>query len=171
MNLKDQLVDSSKIIGEIVAKNVGEDNALYKQILDLVLYEPMPMSSRAGRVLNICTENKPSLFVSYIDIVINHIKKNKDVHRCILKIFAEIPYSLNEKQEGIMVDFCFNILGDESQSIANKIYAMEILEKFAMKEPGLIPELVGLLEENLQYGSTGVKNRAGRTLRRLKRKK
>ncbi len=167
MSFRDQLVDSSKIIGDMVAANVSNYPDHYKEILDLVLYESMPMSSRAGRVLNICTANNPLFFHPYVATVISEIKKKKKIHRCILKIFAEQQIPLSTEQEGILVNACFELLTDENQSIATKVYCMEILARFAEKEPGIIPELIALLEELLPHGSTGTKNRALKIIKRL----
>ena len=167
MSFKDQLVDSSKVIVDIVAANVGNNPVHYEEILDLVLNEPMPMSSRAGRVLNLCTENEPTLFQPYVNTVINEIKKGKEVHRCILKIFAELQIMLSKHQEGILVNACFEWLADESQSIAAKVYCMDILARFAEKEPGIIPELIAVLQGLLPHGSTGTKNRASKIIRRF----
>ena len=167
MSIKEQLVDSSKLIGDMVVKSVGKNPDHYKEILDLVLYEPMPMSSRAGRVLNMCTENEPVLFQPHVDTVINEIRKGNEIHRCILKIFAEIQLVLNRNQEGILVNACFDWLADESKSIATKVYCMEILARFAEKEPGIIPELIALLEGLLPVGSVGTKNRALKIIKRL----
>lgn len=169
MDLREQFVDSSKLIGDMVAKNVLKDPQLYKQIVEMVLFEPMPMSSRAGRVLNICTDESPALFVPYIDTVIKQIKNEKEIHRCILKVFAEVSLELNEQQEGILIDYCFNLLSDESQSVANKIYSMGILEKFAEKEPGIIPELLCVLEEVILLGTAGVKSRGVKLIKKLRK--
>ena len=167
MSIRDQLVDSSKIIGDMVAANISNHPEYYKEILELVLYEPMPMSSRAGRVLNLCTENNPVLFHPYVGTVISEIQKRKKVHRCILKIFAELQIQLSAKQEGILVNACFEWLADENQSIATKVYCMEILARFAEKEPGIIPELIAQLEELMPHGSTGTKNRALKIIKKL----
>jgi hypothetical protein len=127
----------------------------------------MPVSSRAGRVLNLCTEKEPALFQPHLSAVINEIQKGRKIHRCILKIFAELRMPLSRHQEGILVNACFEWLADESQSIAIKVYCMEILARFAEKEPGLIPELLALLEELLPHGSTGTKNRALKIIRKF----
>lgn len=169
MGIREQLVDSSKLIGDMVAENVSKNPEHYVEILNMVLYEPMPMSSRAGRVLNTCTENEPSLFQPHVGRIINEIKKGREVHRCILKIFAEIQVVLKSDQEGILVNACFEWLADESKSIATKVYCMEILARFAEKEPGIIPELIAILKGMLPDASVGTKNRASKIIRRLSR--
>ena len=169
MNFKDQLIDSSRFVGDLVAGNVGYDPQHYAEILELVLHENMPISSRAGRVLNICTENNPSLFSPHIQTVIDEIKKGRELHRSLLKVFAEIPYDLDEEQEGVLVDACFKWLSDDSTSVAVKIYCMGILSMSAIKEPDLIPELISVLEDIIPYGTPGIKNKAGRTIKQLKK--
>ncbi|MBN2611705.1 MAG: hypothetical protein JXB00_09130 [Bacteroidales bacterium] len=167
MSFKEQLADSSKIIGELVAANVGCNADYYREILELVLNEPMPMSSRAGRVLDICTDKCPGLFKTHVHKVINHIKKRQEIHRCILKIFAEKMVQLNTNQEGILVDACFSWLADDKQPVAIKAYCMDILERFARKEPEIIPELTGLLDDAGRTGSPGIKNKVSKIMKRL----
>lgn len=170
MNFKAQLVDSSKLVGDLVAETVGNNPFYYKEILELVLHEAMPISSRAGRVLYLCTENNPSLFQSHISMVVEEIRKGKEIHRSILKIFAEMHLFLTHHQEGILMNACFDWLADDSQSIAVKVYCMEILARFAEKEPGIVPELIAILEKLIPGASAGTKNRAARIIRRLARK-
>ncbi|MFO7655482.1 MAG: hypothetical protein R6W78_00275 [Bacteroidales bacterium] len=167
MNFKEQLADSSMIIGEMVAASVGCNAGYYSEILDLVLNEPMPMSSRAGRVLNICTSNCTGIFKPHVPKVINHIRKRGNIHRCILKILADQYFDLTTSQEGVLVDACFNWLADERQAVAIKAYSMDILERFAMKEPEIIPELTGLLEDASRRGSSGIRNKASKMMKRL----
>ena len=168
MNFKEQLADSSKKIGDLVVQNVGCNPDYYNEILELVLHESMPMSSRAGRVLNVCTENYPYLFQPHVNDIIVHLKKKKELHRCILKIFAEIPVQMNESEEGILLNFCFDWLADNSKSIATKAYCMDILAHFAEKEPEIIPELLSLLYVIRSEGSAGLQNRAIKIIRKLR---
>ncbi len=168
MNFREQLVDSSRLVGNIVAEKVGENPEHYKQILDIVLTDEIPMSSRAGRVLDFCTIKNPGLITPHIARIFNQIKKGQCLHRSVLKIFSELPVTFTEEQEGMLVDACFKWLADDSQAVAIKVYCMEILGKFAQKEPGIIPELVSILEEQIPTGTAGIKSRSRKIIRKLR---
>ncbi len=170
MNFREQLVDSSKLIVTMVASNVGCNPEYYRQILSLVLREKMPLISRAGRVLNICTEKYPWLFLPHVDEVIREVQAGILLHSSILKIFAERNIELSEDQEGILVDAAFRWLSDNSQPVSVKVYCMEFLKSSALKEPGLTPELVSILKELIPGGTPGIKNRAGKIIRTLQKR-
>lgn len=168
MNFKEQLVDSGKLIGELVAANVGNNPEHYKKILEMTLYEKMPMQSRAGRVLNICTKKYPYLFIPYIDLVLEHAKDGNVLHRSFLKLFAEVNVPLNREQEGLLLDICFTWLDIETLETAQVIFCFSILFKIVKKESDLAPELIAVIKRKMPNGTAGVKNRGGRILKALR---
>ena len=169
MNFKEQLVDSGRKLGEMVAKNVGRNPDYYLEILKLGLYEDIPMSSRAGRVLNICTHRDNRLFQQNLDLVFKVLEEKCILHRSILKIFAEENIQLNEEQEGILLNNCFSWIESKEQSVAVKIFSMDILSKFAQKEPDIIPELLSVVETQIPVGSKGVKHKAKKLIRQYQK--
>jgi hypothetical protein len=167
MDLKEQLVDSGKIVGNIVADQIGDNPFYYKQIVRMTLYEPMPMQSRAGRVLNIVTEKYPYLFLPYVDEILAFAQKGHVLHRCILKVFAEVPLPLNEDQEGILLDLCFGWLENRELEIAPVVFCFTILHNIVKKEPDLAPELAETIRQYMPHATPGIQNRGGRILKAL----
>ena len=169
MNFKEQLVDSSKMLMELVAQNVGCNVNYYNEVMSIALNEPTPFSSRAGRVVYICTLNYPYLFQPHVKTVISYLKKHKGLQHSILKIFAEIPVKLTEAEEGILINTCFELLADDNQTIAAKAYSMDILGNFGKKEPEIIPELISLCDELYFSASAGIKSRIMKIRKKLLR--
>lgn len=169
MNLKAQLVDSGRIVGEMVALNVGNNPELFKQIVDMTLYEKRPMQSRAGRVLDLCTIKYPYLFLPHIDRILEFGQQGNILHRSILYVFAETDIQLTEDQEGILLDLCFVWLEKEQLEVAHIIFCFTILFRIVKNIPELAPELAEAIKRIIQTGSAGVKNRGERILKELKK--
>ena len=169
MNIKEKLVDSSRIIGDMVAEYVGENKDRFYEIVKLTLYEEKPMASRAGRVLDLCTEKYPYLILPHLDEIFKHIKEGKILHRSILKVFAEEDITLDEEKDGLLLDSCIEWLLMSGQEVAVQIFCMSILLKFGKKEPELINEIIEVIENILPEGSAGVKNRGIRTIKELQK--
>jgi len=79
--------------------------------------------------------------------------------------FAEIP----EELEGILIDKCFEYLFEKKYPVAVKAFSIGVAEKIVMKHPELKEELILLLEEQIPYGSSGFKARAGKALKKLRK--
>lgn len=169
MNFKEQLVDSGKIVGEIVASNVGNNPEYYKQILDMTLFEKMPMQSRAGRVLSICTLKYPYLFEPHIDRVLKFALEDNGFHRNVFWVFAEVDIKLTEEQEGILLDLCFEWLNNKQLEIAPTVFCFTIIFKIVKKIPELGPELAEVIKSILPTASAGVKNRGLRIIKAMKK--
>jgi len=169
MNFKEQLVDSGRIVGEMVAANVGNNPEYYKQIVDMTLYEKMPMQSRAGRVLYLCAEKYPYLFPPHIDRVLEHAQKGNILHRAFLYIFAEMDLPMTEDQEGILLDLSFQWLNERELEVAHIIFCFTYIFKIVKKEPELAPELAETIKRIIPHSTAGVKNRGGRILMEMKK--
>jgi hypothetical protein len=53
------------------------------------------------------------------------------------------------------------------EAAAIKVHAMQILYDISQKEPDLKPEVISAIELAIQEGTTGVKNRGRRMLKKL----
>jgi len=168
MNFKEQLVDSGRLVGEMVAANVGNNPEYFCQIIDMVLYEKMPMQSRAGRVFCLCTQKYPYLLEPHIEKILNHAQQGNFLHRCFLCVFAEMDVPLSEDQEGILLDLCFEWLNNRQLDVATIIYCITYIFKIVKKEPELGPELAEVIKSIIPHGSAGVKNRGGKILKAMK---
>jgi hypothetical protein len=74
----------------------------------------------------------------------------------------EIP----ETQTVQVINFCFKML-TLFEAAAIKVHAMQILYTISQKVPEIKPELISAIELSVQEGSTGVKNRGFRMLKKL----
>ena len=164
MNFKEQMVDSGRIVGEMVAMNVGNNPEYFAQILDMVLHESMPMQSRAGRVFCLVSIKYPYLVKPHIDRILEHAQKGNVLHRSILQVFTEVKLDMNEDQEGILLDLCFDWLANKPLEVAHIIYCFNILFNFVKQVPELGPELADAIRSIIPHSSVDVKNRGQKIL-------
>ncbi|UCH14421.1 MAG: hypothetical protein JSV22_00285 [Bacteroidales bacterium] len=167
MDLESMLVDSSRIIADIVAENVGDSPEHFKKLIDLAFSGKEKIAMRASRVATFCVQKYQHLIEPYLDRIIQELPEDESIRKNFMKILAETPLKFTEEQLGILVDKSFEILMNDKSSIANKAYSMELLYKISEIEPDLKNELIPVIEEQIPTGSSGVKLIGKRLLKKL----
>lgn len=157
MNFEAQLVDSSRIIADMVAENVGDNQDHFNKLMELSFRGKPKISMRASRVATLCVEKHPHLIEPHLDRIIYYLPTDESIRKNFLKVLAETSLSFNEDQLGYLFDNCFEILISEKSSIASKAYSMHILYNISQIEPDLKIELISAIEEEVPKGSSGIK--------------
>ena len=80
-------------------------------------------------------------------------------------MFTRSP--LPQKYFGELMNICFDWLISPRESVAVKVYAMEILYRLSEIEPELKKELADSIEWRITEGTPGFKNRGVKTLKKL----
>jgi len=75
-------------------------------------------------------------------------------------------HKIPEVYEVKVFDFCLRIITG-NDAVAPKFHAMNILYRFAEREPGLKHELAAAIEIGIQEGSVGLKNIGQKTIKKL----
>ena len=75
-------------------------------------------------------------------------------------------HKIPDNQKVIVIDFCFKML-TLFEAAAIKVHAMQILYNLSQEESDLKPELISAIEQAVVEGTTGVKNRGHRMLKKL----
>ena len=167
MDFESQLVDSSRLIAEMVAENVGENPEHFEKLMVLAFSGKGKISMRASRAAIFCVQKYRHLIDPYLDKIIHMLPEDESVKKNFMKILAETPLEFNEEQLGILVETCFEMLLDDKSSIANKAYSMELLYKISEIEPDLKTELIAAIEEQIPTGSSGIKTIGRKLLKKL----
>ncbi len=157
MNFEDQLVDSSRIIADMVAGNVGDNEEHFKALMELSFSGKPKIAMRASRVATLCVEKYPFLIEPYLDKIIYSLPDDESIRKNFLKVLAETDLKFTEDQLGYLFDNCFEMLINDRSSIATKVYCMQVLYNISEVEPDLKIELISAIEEQVPKGSSGVK--------------
>ena len=167
LSIKEQLVDSSRIVIELVAAGIGNDTGLLSETMDIAFREKPPVSSRAARVVQLCAGRNPELLLPYLDIIIFNMPEQEGTRRSFLKILADIPYNFTEEQKGVLANCCFDWFQSNNQPVAIKAYCMQLLAKIAESEPDLKPELISVIKEQIPRSSAGIVAQGSKILKKL----
>lgn len=70
---------------------------------------------------------------------------------------------------GKLLDFCLDVLPNNTLPVAIKIHAMTIIDTIAKQEPEIIPEFAAILEDIYPYQTVGGKNKVQKLLRKYEK--
>jgi hypothetical protein len=172
-NYDSKLVDSSRLVADMLVKDIGNEDSKFHEMLTIALLDEYPISMRAARVIALCTEQNPKLMESYISQLIYSLGTLRidGVKRSFLKIIAETTIIPDEESIGILTDLAFTWLDDTKQAIAIRYYCVDILLKVSNLYPEIGDELQILLKNLLEGESPGLKSKSKKVLNYLRTKK
>jgi hypothetical protein len=140
------------------------------ELVRLVTVEQDNIASKASWVLTTITDTHNSLLRPYNRLLLKCAMASgtsTGVKRNVLRIL-DAQANFDEEIQAALIDFCFAVLAQANETVAVKVFAMSIMEKFSHIYPELKNELQLLLEDGLKHAPTpGFKSRAGKILKRL----
>ncbi len=163
------LADRSKEHIQYIANYIGNDQERFNQLFDLFLHDEIRVTQRAAWVISHCFDKHPQLIDLHIKAFWTNLEvpQNDAIKRNTLRIFQN--YSLPEELQGIAATLCFDFLADPNEAVAIRAHSMPILYNIGLQQPELLPELALLLEEVIPHGSTGLKNRGMKILKKIRK--
>ncbi len=169
MDIENSLVDSSRALADMVADAIVAEPALFTELLKIAQTRSYPLSMRAARVADICSEKYPDIGLPYIEDIVDIIfeTKNESIRRNFLRIITRHHNSLGEEKTGRLMDACFNWLTSVKTTIGIKAYCIEILYGISQQYPELKSELGAILQSQFPYLSAGLKVRAKKYLKKI----
>ncbi len=154
---------------EYVAYCIGDDQAKFDGLMQLVLNATEPVVQRAAWAMDACLVSHPWLLLPYLETVIDALPRvsNDGVKRQIVKALSsnDIP----ESREGKITDICFNWLQSSTVPVAIKVHCMQILANVTVKYPELAPELQTIIQEQIPRNSIGFSSRGKKILNQLRK--
>lgn len=170
MNLKAEILkEHSYENSERIAWFVMDNQNYLTELFQLFWENDKVITQRATWVIIIITEWKPKIIKPFVEEMILMLKKdgvNDSIKRNTVRFLAEFP--IPQHMEGTLSDICFNYLNNASEAIAVKVFSMTILERMVEKYPELKEELVASIEQGMEFGSAGYRNRGEKILAKLK---
>jgi len=164
--------EHSKRMATSIRDYIGDSPELFAELMDVYLNGNHREVQRSAYALVHVGEQQVPLLTPYINQMLDKLKNpiHVAVKRNTMKILADMKLTLNEEQFGRAVAFAFDYLEDHKEAIAPKAHAMMFLWNACAQEPFFMPELKLLLEENIRYGSVGIKARARKIIIKIDKK-
>ena len=159
MNFRDLLLNNhSKYTSLQIANEIGTDSKKFKELMKLVLANEKLIAQRAAWPLSFSVESHPALLLPYLKKIINTLpfsNYHHAVRRIILRVlrFVTIPTNL----KGKLINDCFELSVSQSETIAVRAFAIELIQINAKDYPEIIAELMEELTLQLTNASPGIK--------------
>jgi hypothetical protein len=155
---------------DAVVDLIVQQPILYDEIFRIFLRIEEPVSRRAAWVVDIYSENHPECLSPYREQLIDKLNEfNHDgLKRHSLRMLARLPLP-DDEHMGTLMNVCFNWLIARNESVAVKIYCMEILYMISQLEPDLKKELADSIEWRINEETPGFKNKGEKLLKKLRR--
>ncbi|NBP70278.1 MAG: hypothetical protein EBR30_16840 [Cytophagia bacterium] len=151
-----------------IADYVGKDPQRFKFLIDQLLSQEKSKISLAAGGMSICVERHPLLLKAYVKKLTQAAAKNTATDSLKRNVLRALQFvRLSSVDQGIVADFCFQVLTNRKEAIAIRVFAMTVLGNIALEHPDLKQELALLLESEMPLGSPGYVSRAKKVLKQL----
>ncbi len=150
----------------IIIGDVGEDKQKFSILINFVLRNCEPLSSRAAWVIEGIDKNIPSLIEPYIPKLIKMLPSfsHPGTQRNLLKILTR--KNIPEPLIGKLTNICIEWLQKRDVPVSIQVYSMKILENFSEPYPELMFEVHEILKSRIQYSLPGFKSKAKKILQK-----
>ena len=139
-----------------------------KLLMDLAFNGQHPKSWRAAYIADKISDNHPEIISPFIPEMILRLKteKNSSKNRHYLKLISQ--HNFPRKFHSLLVDYCLECFSSDSEPIANRVHAMQVLFNISEKEPDFKPELLSIIEHEMELHPTpGIVSRGKKLAKKL----
>jgi hypothetical protein len=152
----------SKEIAESIAQSVIDGKESIDTLFNILFDEDVRMCQRVSWPLQIISERRDELLHPHIPMMISQLKNSKHdgIPRNIFRFWQNIDFP--EEMIGQAYECAFQWLADSQNAIAIRVFAMTTCANIAEKFPELAFELILIIEDQVEIGSTGFRNRASK---------
>lgn len=160
----------SRAYTDFVANIIFNHPPFFIELWKIFLANEEPVSRRAAWVIDVCSEEKPEWIAPLLKELIKTFPEftHDGMKRHSLRILARSP--LPAEKLGELASICFDWLMHRDESVATKMYCMEILYRISEIEPDLKPELADSIRMQMVEGTPGIRSCGKRLLKKLARK-
>ena len=152
----------------VVIKETGNHPTHFDLLMEIALNSQEKNSWRAAWMADKIHDNYPNLIKPYLGKMVERLNNSLQVgkKRHFLKLISlnDIP----EEYHGFLVNYCLTALTSAKEPPAVRVHAMQVLFNISEKEPELKPELLAVIEHEMEYHATaGILSRGKKLARKL----
>jgi hypothetical protein len=170
-NYESKLVDSSRMIAEILTADIANEQERFDEMFELALLDKYPISMRAARIVTLCHYKNRKLILPHLYKILESVETTKvdGVKRSFLKILSETPLPPDENFQVRLVDLSFSFVQNNKEAIAVRAFSIDILIKLSKTYPDLKSELIPMLQNMVEDSSKGLQSKCSKILRKMKK--
>ncbi len=163
MDLRDEILkEHSKAQTTKIVAWVGSDKKRFNELLQLFLNDEYRVVQRSAWMISLLAEKHPKLIEPHLTAIVNKMNA-PGVHVAVKRNVARILQfiSIPEELHGLVMNTCFELLGDPKETIGVRVFSMTILANLAKIYPDIKQELKAIVNDVLEHeASAGFKARA-----------
>jgi hypothetical protein len=163
------MTDTSRRTTDFIADLVLQKTDLFNELMLIYLRDQEPISRRAAWVVDTVAEVSPELLKPYLESMIAGLPhfSHDGMKRNSLRMLSRYP--MPENHTGELMSLCFDWLISARESVAVKVYAMDILYTISQTEPDLKKELADSIEWRIGEETPGFRTHGLMILKKLRK--
>lgn len=153
---------------EIVAATLLQNPEQFDVLMQLALNDPRQRSWRAAYLADKIHDKNPELLKPYLPALTAqlYVEKNASKRRHWLKLISQ--NNIQKEHIGFLFDYCIETFTSAKEAVAVRVHAMQILYNISEMEPDLKPEVLQLIEQEMEYHPTaGIRSRGKKLAAKL----
>jgi hypothetical protein len=125
-----------------------------KLLFELTLKSNHPKSWRAAYIVDKINDSHPQLIDQFIPQMIFSLKTetNSSKKRHYLKLISQHKFS--PKHHVFLMDYCLNCFTSAGEPVSIRVHALQILFNISEQEPNLKPELLSVINHEMELHAT-----------------
>jgi len=154
---------------EIVIKEISNNPVYFDLLMSIALTNTEQKSWRAAYLADKIHDDYPDILIPYLPQITEQLKieKNGSKKRHFLKLIS--MNTIESKYFGFLIDYCLNTFTSSKEAIAVRVHAMQILYNISEKESELKPEILALIEHEMEFHATaGIRSRGSKLAKKLR---
>jgi len=161
------LKGNSRSYTDYVADIVTQRPELLGELWEIYLAMEEPVSRRAAWIIDTASENKPDWVSPFLSGLVQKLPHfNHDgLKRHALRMIARMPFPVG--CEGKLLTIAFEWLISASESVAVKMYCIQILYRLSETEPDILQELYDTIEFQMADGTPGFRSIGSKIMRQI----
>ncbi|MDP4281633.1 MAG: hypothetical protein Q8867_05725 [Bacteroidota bacterium] len=159
--------ETSRRNTDLVAGLIYEKPDLFNDIARIMLKNEEPFSRRAAWVMDTVSEQNPSLLEPWIPAIVDMLEKfsHDGMKRHSLRMLSRSEFPVASMVK--IMNLCFDWLISPSESVAVKVYCMDLLYRISLSESGIREELRDSIEWRISEETPGFRNHGMKILKKL----
>lgn len=153
---------------ELILQQLDADPSLLKSFTQLALTSENRNSWRALYIVDKLNDRHPDWIEPYIPQMIERLKteNHHGKKRHLLKLISQAK--IDSMHSGFLVDYCLGVFTSSGEPVANRVHAMQILFNISETEPDLKPELLEIIQHEIEFHPTpGIRSRGTKLVQKL----
>ena len=162
-----EVIDSWENL-ELAIQEIGNNAEQLPVLMNLALYSSEPKSWRAAWMADKIHDQYPHLIIPWLDQMIPALKNNlqSGKKRHFLKLISQ--NKIDKKHYLFLMDYCLEAFTSGKEPVAVRVHAMQILFNLSENEPDFKPELLAIIEHEMElHPSAGIHSRGKKLAKEL----